>query len=298
MISALPTKLAAALAAQLAAGAKADATPAERLRVTLCLALLLHLVLVLITFAPEDEFPLRYEPMEITLTQQRGPPPKNARALAQADSIGGGGGGALTRPPSLPGDAAAARPTPSPRAQAAAKPRLALEDKTAPPTATTKPRPDAAPEPRADAKPSAAALLLAGIRLAARETRRKQETLAGDQGPRRKFISASVRAYKYAAYMEAWRAKVERIGTLNYPEEARRRNINGGLILEVALNPDGSVNQIVVRRSSGHRLLDDAAIRIVRLAAPFAPFPPSFSREIDVLHITRTWQFLDNRAFR
>ena len=112
--------------------------------------------------------------------------------------------------------------------------------------------------------------------------------------PRRKFISASTREHKYAAYMEAWRVKVERIGNLNYPEVARRHNLTGSLILDVALKPDGSITDIAVRRASGYKLLDEAAIRIVNLSSPFAPFPSDIEAEVDILHITRTWQFLTN----
>jgi periplasmic protein TonB len=97
--------------------------------------------------------------------------------------------------------------------------------------------------------------------------------------------------------MEAWRAKVERIGNINYPDEARRRRLSGSLLLDVALNPDGSVQEITVRRSSGHKVLDDAAIRIVELASPFAPFPPDIRGEVDVLHVTRTWKFLNSNQF-
>ncbi len=109
--------------------------------------------------------------------------------------------------------------------------------------------------------------------------------------PRRKFLNARTQEYKYAAYLDAWRAKVERIGNLNYPEEARRRQLTGSLVLDVALNPDGTVNGVSVRRSSGHKLLDDAATRIVELAAPFSPLPPQLRAEVDILHITRTWKF-------
>ncbi|MDH5632275.1 MAG: TonB family protein [Gammaproteobacteria bacterium] len=111
------------------------------------------------------------------------------------------------------------------------------------------------------------------------------------QLPRKKFINARTREYKYAAYMDAWRAKVERVGNLNYPEAARQRDLAGDLVLDVALKPDGSLHALDVRRSSGHKLLDDAAIRIVTLAAPFAPFPKSIKDETDILHITRTWKF-------
>jgi protein TonB len=109
--------------------------------------------------------------------------------------------------------------------------------------------------------------------------------------PKHKYLNARTREYKYAAYMKAWEAKVERIGNLNYPEEAKRRGLSGQLRLDVALNSDGSINTIVVRRSSSHTVLDDAARRIVQLAAPFAPFPDNIREEIDVLHITRTWRF-------
>ena len=109
--------------------------------------------------------------------------------------------------------------------------------------------------------------------------------------PRQAFISASTREHRFAFYMESWRQKVERIGNLNYPDEARRNNLAGSLLLDVALNADGSVLEITVRRSSGYRVLDEAAVRIVELAAPFAPFPDDIARDFDVLHITHTWEF-------
>ena len=109
--------------------------------------------------------------------------------------------------------------------------------------------------------------------------------------PRHKFLNARTQEYKYAAYMDAWRAKGERIGNLNYPEDAKRLHLTGNLLLDVALNADGSINSVSVRRSSGQRVLDDAAIHIVELAAPFAPFPPEIRADTDVLHITRTWKF-------
>lgn len=109
--------------------------------------------------------------------------------------------------------------------------------------------------------------------------------------PRHMFLNARTQEYKYAAYMDAWRAKIERIGNLNYPDEAKRRHLAGNLLLDVALNADGSIHEISVRRSSGQKILDDAAIRIVELSAPFAPFPPEIHADLDVLHITRTWKF-------
>lgn len=109
--------------------------------------------------------------------------------------------------------------------------------------------------------------------------------------PKRKFLSARTREYKYAEYMERWRSKVEATGNVNYPDEARRQKLSGSLVLDVAINPDGSINAISLERSSGIRLLDRAAKKIVRLAEPFDPFPANISKEIDILHITRTWEF-------
>ena len=112
------------------------------------------------------------------------------------------------------------------------------------------------------------------------------------QRPRRKAISAATREHKYATYLEAWRRKVEYVGNLNYPDEARRHRIYGDLILHVAVRANGAVDQIRVVRSSGHSVLDEAAVSIVELAAPFAPFPDNIKSEVDILDITRTWQFL------
>ncbi len=123
-----------------------------------------------------------------------------------------------------------------------------------------------------------------------------QHTRMSSRTLRRRAINASTQEYKYASYLEAWRKKVERIGNLNYPDEAKRKKLYGNLLLHVPVQADGTIegNRIRVVRSSGHKTLDDAAIRIVKLAAPFAPFPPEIRREVDVLDITRTWQFLSN----
>ena len=109
--------------------------------------------------------------------------------------------------------------------------------------------------------------------------------------PREVFVSARTREFKYANYMSEWVRKVERVGNLNYPDAARREGITGKLRLDVALNPDGTVRNITVLRPSGHSILDEAAIRIVNLAGPYAPFPPEIARTDDVLHIIRTWEF-------
>ena len=115
--------------------------------------------------------------------------------------------------------------------------------------------------------------------------------------PRRKYITANNKDHRFASYMEAWRAKVERVGNINYPYEARKKHLSGKLLLDVAILPDGEVQKITIRRSSGKKILDEAAVRIVELAAPFAPLPESITREVDILHITRTWNFVNDSQF-
>jgi protein TonB len=109
--------------------------------------------------------------------------------------------------------------------------------------------------------------------------------------PRRKFIGARTQEYRFAQYIEDWRVKVERIGNLNYPEQARREQIFGKLQLSVSIRKDGSLESVEVSKSSGHRILDAAAMRIVKLAAPYSPLPPSITKDVDILTITRTWTF-------
>ena len=109
--------------------------------------------------------------------------------------------------------------------------------------------------------------------------------------PRRKFIGARTQEYRFAQYIEDWRIKVERIGNLNYPEAARQKRIYGSLQLTVSIRADGSVENVEVSRSSGRGILDAAAQRIVKLAAPFSPLPPDIRKDTDILSITRTWTF-------
>ncbi len=109
--------------------------------------------------------------------------------------------------------------------------------------------------------------------------------------PRRKFIGARTQEYRFAQYIEDWRVKVERIGNLNYPDQARREQVYGKLQLSVSIRADGSVENIEVSRSSGHRILDAAAMRIVKLASPYSPLPPDIAKDVDILTITRTWSF-------
>jgi protein TonB len=130
-------------------------------------------------------------------------------------------------------------------------------------------------------------LSLAAMRLQAQISRQMEEY---QKRPRKKFIGANAAEYRFAQYEEDWRAKVERWGTVNYPAEARGK-VYGNLRLTVTLRPDGTVAAIDLDRSSGLKVLDAAAFRIVRMASPFPPFPPDIRRDTDLLVITRTWFF-------
>jgi protein TonB len=110
--------------------------------------------------------------------------------------------------------------------------------------------------------------------------------------PRIKTLtSVATRASSDAEYLNAWQEKVELIGNLNYPSEARKQKLYGRLRLLVSILPDGTVLKIDILESSGQRVLDDAAVRIVRLAAPFAVFPAALKKDTDQLEIIRTWKF-------
>ena len=123
------------------------------------------------------------------------------------------------------------------------------------------------------------------------EAQIKREYQAYQERPKRKFVGARAQEYRFAQYVDTWRQRIERVGNLNYPEEAKVRKLYGRLQLTVAIRANGEVESVEVNRSSGHKILDQAAIRIVRLAAPFAPFPENIRVDTDILHITRTWTF-------
>jgi protein TonB len=128
--------------------------------------------------------------------------------------------------------------------------------------------------------------------IASLQAKLAQQRQAYAKRPRIKTLtSVATRASVDAEYLNLWQEKIELIGNLNYPAEARQKKIYGQLRLVVSLLPDGSIHNIEVLQSSGQRILDDAAIRIVRLAAPFAPFPPELRKDVDQLEIIRTWKF-------
>ncbi|OOV87227.1 energy transducer TonB [Oceanospirillum linum] len=172
-------------------------------------------------------------------------------------------------------------------------------------------RPKPASEARSEAEPEASeepllvtslsdaqALLARSLEIARLEA--EQQALAEQYAkrPRVRTISTlTAKASDDAFYLRQWQEKVERVGNLNYPERIRRENLTGRLRLLVALNPDGSVKEAQILKSSGHRVLDEAALEIVHLAAPFAPFPRSIRERTDILEIIRTWQFGNGNLF-
>lgn len=136
-------------------------------------------------------------------------------------------------------------------------------------------------------------LLLRSLDIARLRAQIDQDHDSYQKRPKRKFVGARTKEYRFARYVEDWRMKVERIGNLNYPEAARKDKLYGNLQLTVSIRADGSVESIEINRSSGEKILDEAAINIVKLAGQngFAPFPPDISQDTDILHITRTWVF-------
>ena len=120
-----------------------------------------------------------------------------------------------------------------------------------------------------------------------------QSTDEYNKRPRKKNLGTRVEEYRFARYVEDWRNKVERVGTLNYPEAAKGK-LFGSLILSVTIRSDGTVDKIIIDRPSGHRILDEAARRIVQMAAPYAAFPPDIRRDYEILEITRTLTFTNS----
>ncbi len=275
----------------------------DRLGLALFVSILVHMVAVLgITFsAPRIRLP-GSESLEITLVQTRtDKSPVNPQFLAQANQDGGGTSESrdIARSP-LPVQEMSDQNSRMPVARPEPQPRVkSLNDLIALLTGEQARRAVTAREPRPEKKeervtpermglPERSAREAERARLNAEINRNFQEFQAM---PRHKYLNARTQEYKYAAYMDAWRAKVERVGNLNYPEQAKRLGIAGSLVLDVAIRPDGSLQGVQVLRPSGQKVLDDAAVRIVELAAPYAALPPDMRADVDILHITRTWKF-------
>lgn len=286
-------------------------TSIDRLGLTLFVAVTLHATAILgISFTMEKPAkpPTPDRTLEIMVVQnpqKLDPKPVDkADFLAQSSQEGGGDQTEKARPktemtpptpPQQQEQIQTTAPTPPPTPKPAAKKPKKVLTQQQPDKAKIETAPEKQPKPPEEKKVTAAQLLASTTREISRLTAElDRKTHAYAKRPRRKTLSARTQEYKYANYLDAWRRKVERVGNLNYPDEAKRRKLYGNLVLHVAIRPDGSVKSINVRKSSGHKLLDDAAVRIVKLSAPFAPFPAEIRKETDIIDIIRTWQFRNN----
>ena len=268
-----------------------------RLGATLVLSVLVHAMVILgIGFAVEKAAPL-VPTLDVILTRTQTPlTPAQADFMAQANNQGGGEDDKSSRP-----TAPQAGPLPQPVDGLAPRPLHAQSPAPAPPqdarvVASTRgeqaqPVPRLQPQVQPDALPPGQEKIERDIemaRLAAEIQLRSQEYA---KRPKRKFVSASTKEYAWAQYLRGWVDRVERVGNLNYPDEARRRRIGGLVVISVGVRRDGSVESIRIVQSSHVPMLDAAAQRIVKLSEPFAPLPRT-QEDPDVLHVTRTWQFL------
>ena len=280
------------------APAAASVRPADRLGFTLFLAALVHLALILglsFSFAKPGQIS---KTLEITLsTFKSAEKPKEADFLAQNNQQGSGTldkkAAPKTTEQALFQDTEVKRVTPpsappasarKEKPKAAVAPRSPQAQKTPVKTAQAKPQPASRPAPVFDSSQLSAEIASLEAQLA------QEQQLYAKRPKIHRLNAASTMRDKGAWYKEEWRKKIERIGNLNYPDEARRQRIYGSLRLLVSINRDGTLYEVQVLESSGQATLDQAALRIVRLAAPFAPFNKDLA-EFDRLEIIRTWRF-------
>ena len=274
-------------------------TADDRLFVTLFLAGLFHLIVILgITFAPPKRDDSLVPTLEVLLVTEALPEaPVNERAsyLSQRTQQGSGNAVDTTR---QPGAAGAEEESPG-----VIDGSEALQSMGGPAGGEARilTGADRASRFIADAKDPATALPLLPRR-----------SLAGDQSPlaginydaelelkgaerRELLVTPSTRSSDVAVYLDAWKRRVEQVGTLHFPNEARRQNLSGNPVIEVALGADGSLLKAQVRRTSGHPELDRAAIAILKLATPFEAFPDELATRHDVLRFAYEWQFVAGR---
>ena len=262
---------------------------ADRLALTLFIATALHALLILgISFDAFDSNPedKSTPTLDITVVKRQDiKPPEDFDYLADSSQEGAGNTEEKVQPREQTVEQA---PPPTPVREVPPAPAQVLTADIA----SEKVRDREEPKPEEKAEPASAEELISrSMEMLTLNQQINQNLQAYAKQPKSKFISARTKEFKYASYMRDWVAKVERVGELNYPDAARRQNLSGKLIVQVAIYPDGTVREITIRQPSGHKILDDAAVRIVKLAAPFAPFPDDIRQETDVMYITRTWVF-------
>ncbi|WP_124948495.1 energy transducer TonB [Sulfuriferula thiophila] len=237
-------------------------------------------------------------PLEVVLVNSKSATrPHKADALAQSNLDGGGNTDADRRAKSpLPAMSHDQRQSEAEAAQQHVKQleeesrKIMTQLKSNYSLANGQPHPDS-PEKTSLVKSTTGSLLERSLEMAKLEAQISQEYDAYQKRPRKVFIGASAQEYVFARYIEDWRIKVERVGNQNYPDAARQQKIYGKLQLTVSIKADGSLEDVEVSRSSGYKVLDAAAVAIVRQAAPYSPFPEDVRKKADVVVITRTWTF-------
>lgn len=243
-------------------------------------------------FPPVREENFLSPPLEVVLVNSKSAQkPLKADALAQANLDGGGNTDADRRAKSpLPAMAADQRESGADSAQQRVKQleEQARKIMTQLNAAQSLPSAQNAPAP-SDPKPMS--LITRSLEMAKLEAQISQEYEAYQKRPKRMFVGARTQEYVFARYIEDWRIKVERIGNQNYPEAARTQKLYGKLQLTVSIRADGTLEDVEVTRPSGARILDAAAVAIVRQVAPYSPFPEEMRKKADILSITRTWNF-------
>ncbi len=268
-----------------------------RVSATFVLSLLVHGVLLLgLGWTLEKAAPVM-PTLDVILTQtSTALTPKQADFLAQANNQGGGEHDKSTRPREaqsgpLPQASSGVAPrelrAQSPASQPAPQARVvsSTRGETATPTPRATPTPSERTLPQGQEKIERD---MAMARLAA-EIHLRSERYA--KRPTRKFVSASTTEYAWAGYLREWVDRVERVGNLNYPDEARRRRLAGQVVISVAIRRNGTVERADIVKTSGIPLLDASALRIAKLAEPYPPLPRT-EENPDILHVTRTWSFL------
>lgn len=285
-----------------------EVSPGDRLSFTIFLAVAIHAALIMgVTFTYVTSKPSTHT-MEVTLAQQRSKNrPDKADFLAQFNQTGSGTldeKALMTSPTEAKFQDTEIRETSQDLPQEQA--RKTIEDKQT--VVTTTGNSDnkvALANDATEAQPletefeNDKTLRTRALEIASLEARLDRQRQIYAKRPRiKRLTSLSTASSADAFYLNSWRRKIESIGNLNYPEEARRKKLYGSLRLMVAIMPDGSLKEVELLESSGHKVLDDAAIRIVRLAAPYAPFPDELRQTTDVLEIIRTWQFRKNSSLR
>ncbi|UVM17184.1 energy transducer TonB [Pseudomonas sp. B21-023] len=273
--------------------------PVDRLGFTLFLAALVHLALILgVGFTVVKPAEIRHA-MDITLaTFKSEKAPEKADFQAQDNQQGSGTLDKKAVPkttevaPFQDSKINKITPPPAAKPQTPPAPAKSVVATQAPKPQKAEPRPkESKPQPKPEAKVPDFDSSQLSSQIASLEAELSQEQQLYAKRPRiHRLNAASTLRDKGAWYKEEWRKKVERIGNLNYPEEARRQQMYGSLRMMVSINRDGSLYEVLVLESSGQPVLDQAAQRIVRLAAPFAPFTGDLA-EFDRLEIIRTWRF-------